>query len=220
MTLFNTALMQTISPWMYKKIKDKNGREIAPIAYITLILIATVNLLLILLAPEAVALFAPKAYHEAIWVIPPVAMSVYFMYAYDLFAKFAFYYEKTKMIMIASVSGALLNIGLNYIFIKMFGYVAAGYTTLICFMVYSIAHYIFMRKVCRECCDGEFPYETRKIYLITVPFLIAGFVFMATYNYPVIRYGLVGVAVVVAVIMRKKIIEIIKNIMSLKKQNA
>lgn len=221
MVLFNTALGQTISPWMYQKIKDKRGiKDIAPIAYVTLVLIAAVNLMLILLAPEAVAIFAPKEYYEAIWVIPPVAMSVYFMYAYDLFAKFAFYYEKTKMIMTASVLGALLNVVLNYIYIKQYGYIAAGYTTLVCFMVYAVAHYIFMRKVCRDCCDGEYPYETRKILMITVPFLIAGFVFMATYNYPVIRYGLAGVAVIVAVIMRKKIISVIKNIMSLKKHKA
>jgi len=220
MTLFNTALMQTISPWMYQKIKVKKGKDIAPVAYITLVLIAAVNLMLILLAPEAVAIFAPESYHEAIWVIPPVAMSVYFMYAYDLFAKFAFYYEKTKAIMTASVLGALLNIVLNYIFIKQFGYIAAGYTTLICFVVYSIAHYIFMREVCRECCDGEYPYETKKIFMISIPFLVVGFVFMVTYNFPMIRYGLVGVAIIAAILLREKIVAVIKNIMNLKKQKA
>lgn len=218
MTLFNTALMQTLSPWIYQKIKARKEKEIAPIAYITLAMISVINLLLILLAPEAVAIFAPKEYYEAIWVIPPVAMSVYFMYAYDLFAKFAFYYEKTKAIMTASVLGALLNVVLNYIFIKQYGYIAAGYTTLVCFIVYAVAHYIFMKKVCRDCCEGIYPYDTRRILLITVPFLIAGFVFMATYNYPLVRYGLVGVAVIVAVVMRKKIISVAKNIMSLKKQ--
>jgi len=217
MTLFNTALAQTISPWMYQKIKDRKGKSIAPIAYVTLILIAGVNLLLILLAPEVVRVFAPKEYYEAIWVIPPVAMSVYFMYAYDLFAKFAFYYEKTKAIMTASVLGALLNVVLNYIFIKKIGYIAAGYTTLVCFMVYSIAHYIFMRKVCRDCCDGVYPYDTRKIFTITIPFLVAGFVFMGMYNHPVIRYGLVGVAVIAAVIMRKKVVEVANRIIQLKR---
>lgn len=217
MTLFNTALMQTISPWMYQKIKDRKGKEIAPIAYITLILIAAVNLVLMLLAPEAVKIFAPQSYYEAIWVIPPVAMSAYFMYAYDLFAKFAFYYEKTFAIMIASVLGALLNILLNYIFIKMFGYMAAGYTTLACYLVFAIAHYMFMKKVCRDCCEGEYPYETKKIVFISLPFVIVGFIFLATYNYPIIRYSIVAVSVLIAIIERKKIINIIKIIISLKK---
>ena len=60
MTLFNTALMQTISPWMYRKIKEKKEKDIAPIAYSTLIIIAVVNLMLILMAAEVVAIFAPK----------------------------------------------------------------------------------------------------------------------------------------------------------------
>lgn len=217
MLLFNTALSQTINPWMYEKIKNRREKDIEPIAYATLILIAAVNLILILLAPEVVRIFAPRSYYDAIWVIPPVAMSVFFMYAYDLFAKFAFYYEKTVVIMIASILGAILNVILNYIFINIFGYIAAGYTTLVCFIVYAFAHYVFMRKVCNECCDGKYPYETRKILKITIPFLLAGFAFMATYNSPVIRYGLVGVAFIVAFILRGHIILVVKRIMDLKR---
>ena len=83
-----------------KKIKTKQIGTIAPIAYLTLCAIAIVNVLLIAFAPEAVAIFAPASYYDAIWIVPPVAMSVYFMYSYDLFAKFAFYYEKTKFIFV------------------------------------------------------------------------------------------------------------------------
>lgn len=217
MTLFNSALMQTLNPWIYQKIKNKKNKDIAPIAYATLSIIASVNLLLILLAPEAVAIFAPEDYHEAIYVIPPVAMSVFFMYAYDLFAKFAFYYEKTKIVMSASILGAFLNVFLNYFFIGLFGYMAAGYTTLVCFIVYAITHYFFMKKVCRECCEGDYPYDTRKILLITVPFLITGFSFLATYKLPILRYGIVIIVTIIVVIFRKKVIEIIKHIMSLKR---
>ena len=203
---FNTALSQTISPWMYQKIKDNKSADIAPIAYTTLILIAIVNLFLVLLAPEAVAIFAPQEYFEAIWIIPPVVMSVYFMYAYDLFAKYAFYYEKTKVIMIASILAALANVILNYFSIKQCGYIAAGYTTLFCFIIYSIAHYLFMCKVCKDCCNSKCPYETKKVLLITIPFLVAGFVIMCTYSHPTIRYGLIVVAILIAGIMRNKII--------------
>lgn len=217
MTLFNTALSQTITPWMYQKIKERRGKDIAPVAYVTMVLIAGVNLFLILLAPEVIAVFAPKSYYEAIYVIPPVAMSVFFMYLYDLFAKFAFYYEKTKAIMIASVCGAGLNIGLNYVFIGLYGYIAAGYTTLVCYIVFSIVHYIFMRKVCRDCCNGEYPYETKIILIITVPFLIIGFVFLASYNYLAIRYGIVFITIIIIIMKRNSIIKAIQSLISLRK---
>ena len=147
MTLFSTALSQTISPWMYQKIKNKSIGDLDSVAYPSMIIIAVVNILLILFAPEIVRIFAPSEYYDAIWVIPPVAMSVFFMYVYDLFAKFAFYYEKTGYIMLASVVGAALNVLLNWIFINKYGYTAAGYTTLVCYVAYSIAHYIMMKIV-------------------------------------------------------------------------
>lgn len=216
MTLFNTALMQTISPWMYQKIKAERGSDIAPIAYITLLLIAGVNLLLILLAPEVVAIFAPKEYYEAIFVIPPIAMSVYFMYAYDLFAKFTFYYEKSIIIMAASVSAALLNLILNHFFIKLFGYMAAGYTTLACFLIFAMVHYLFMRKVCRDCCNGNYPYDTKIIVMITIPFLITGFAFLATYRLPLIRYGILIAILGICFFMRRGIRNVVKQLLSLK----
>ncbi len=216
MTLFNTALSQTVSPWIYKKIKDRKGKEIAPIAYITLLFVAAVNLVLIVLAPEAVAIFAPEEYYDAIWVIPPVAMSAFFMYSYDMFAKFAFYYEKTKMIMVASIFGAILNLFLNYIFIRQLGYVIAGYTTLVCYVVYAMTHYCFMKKVCDEFCDGEYPYEVKRILLITIPFMVIGFILLATYSYPFIRYGLIILFLLGAFIIRKRALGAIRDIINIK----
>lgn len=217
MTLFNSAMMQTISPWMYQKIKHHKSTDIAPVAYITLAVIAGLNLILILLAPEAVAIFAPKTYYEAMWVIPPVAMSVYFMYSYDLFAKFAFYHEKTFVIMVASVMGALLNLVLNFYCIKRFGYMAAGYTTLVCYVFFSVTHYIFMRKICRDFSYREYPYNTKIIITITIPFLITGFLIMTSYDYPIIRCIFVILSIMMLLIYRKKIIKYIKRIIAVKK---
>lgn len=218
MTLFNTALMQTISPWLYQKIKDKKINEIARIAYISLILIAVVNLILILLAPEVIRIFAPKEYYDAIRIIPPVAMSVFFMYSYDLFAKFAFYYEKTTLIMLASVVGAVLNLILNYIFIGIYGYIAAGYTTLVCYLIYTLFHYILMNSVCKKYADGVRPYRTKVLLMITIPFLLCGFLLLLTYAYPFIRYSLMFFALICLVLLRKKIAVIFRQLVEIKKK--
>ena len=218
MTLFNTALMQTISPWIYQKIKDKKINEISNVAYISLILIAVVNLILIIFAPEVIKIFAPKEYYDAIWIIPPVAMSVFFMYSYDLFAKFAFYHEKTVLIMLASVFGAVLNLVLNYIFIGIYGYIAAGYTTLICYFFYTLFHYILMNAVCKKYDDGIRPYRTNVLLMITIPFILCGFLLLITYSYPFIRYGFIIISFIGMIIFREKIINILKHIKAVKKE--
>jgi len=217
MTLFNTALSHTLSPWIYQKIKDNKAQDITRIAYLSMFGIAVLNLGLIAVAPEMVTLFAPATYHEAIWVIPPVAMSVLFIFSYDLFAKFEFYYEKTRFIMVASVLGAALNVILNYIFIRIYGYYAAAYTTLFCYIVYVMAHYIFMRRVCNRYMGGIVVYKPSILLLIYGGFMGAGFILMLTYNYPVVRYSIIAVALIVIIIKRKDVARIVRRLLEIRK---
>ena len=218
MTLFNTALSQTMSPWIYQKIKMREETDIAGISYIALLVIAVVNLTLIALAPELVAIFAPLEYYDAIWVIPPVAMSTIFMFSYDLFAKFEFYYEKTKYIMAASMFGAVLNVVLNYIFIPIYGYYAAGYTTLVCYIVYVLTHYTFMRKICASYLGGVEIYTPKTLLKIYAGFTGCGFALMVTYQHPVVRYGIIAAAMIIVFLQRKMIVRVLRQIISLRKQ--
>lgn len=216
MTVLNTALLQTIEPWMYKKIKAKRMEDLSGVAYPAVIGVSAVNILLIAFAPEAIALFAPPAYYDAIWVIPPVAMSVYFMFAYSFFAVFEFYYEKTKYIAIATVSGAVLNIVLNYIFIKLFGYCAAGYTTLACFIIFAVYHFHFMRKICKKEMGEVFPYSTRILLIITGIFMVLGFALLFTYYNVFVRYVFIVLLFIVVIIKRKTILKMAKKILDIR----
>lgn len=205
MTLFNTALGQTFNPWIYQKIKALRYHEISPVAFLALGMIGGMNLMLIAFAPEAVAIFAPKEYYEAIWVIPPVAMSVFFMFSYDLFSKFAFYYEKTTFIMAASVTGAVLNFLLNMLFIPLFGYIAAAYTTLFCYFVFALCHYLFMNRICDEFCNHVRPYDAKSLSVITAVFLGCGFLLTLTYWNVFARYGLIISSAFCAFCFRRKL---------------
>ncbi|WP_371852190.1 lipopolysaccharide biosynthesis protein [Lactiplantibacillus modestisalitolerans] len=201
MVLFNAALTQTLSPWIYQKIKDQKISDITGVAYGSLILIAMVNILLIAFAPEAVAVFAPKEYYDAKWIIPPVAMSVYFIFVYDLFAKFELFYEKTTLIMVASTVGAVLNVILNFLLIPILGYYVAGYITLVCYVLYAVFHYILMNRICQEKLSEQ-PFTGKILLRITLLFLGLGFVFLSTYNSLVLRY--VFVFILCGIIMLKR----------------
>ena len=217
MTLVNTALLQTVGPWIYQRIKAKEFNRISKIAYPVLVGIAAVNLIVIAFAPEAVRIFAPAKYYPAIWVIPPVAMSVYFMFMYSLFANIEFYYEKTKMISVATMVGAGLNLLLNFIFIKQYGYYAAGYTTLFCYILYALMHYLFMRSIMNKNESGTKVYSVRVLLGITIAFIVAGFLLMLTYNYPVVRYSCIALGLVIIILMRKRIMNLIKIMMEMRK---
>ena len=218
MLIFNQSLLQTITPWIYKKIKTGIIDEIADVSYITLVFIAGINIILIALAPEAVAFFAPKSYYDAIWVIPPVAMSVFFVFAYNLFASFEFYYEKNKFIAIASISGAIVNLLLNYIFIPCFGAYAAGYTTLFCYLFFALGHYIFMNKTLAVYLNGRHIFDKFILIKICITFIACGFLLLLTYNSPNIRFFIVVVGIGSLFVKRKKICQNAKLLLNIRHQ--
>lgn len=218
MTMFNNALLQTIEPWIYRKLKENKAVDIAQVAYPCFFLIAGLNILLIMFAPEAIAIFAPASYQEAIWTVPSVALSVFFMFLYTFFATFEFYYEKTQYIAGATVGGALLNIGLNYICILKFGYIAAGYTTLFSYILFALLHYYFMRRICKEYLNDLQPYSGKIILEIAVGSVIVGFGIMATYTNVKVRYAVIIGLIIAILCMRKKLIENFKMLLSIKQK--
>ena len=217
MVMFNTSLLSTIEPWIYQKIKEKQIDHLPKVAYPAFLGIAGVNLLLIMFAPEVIKIFAPVQYYEAIYVIPPVTMSVYFQFMYSFFALFEFYYEKTQYITIATLTGAVINIVTNYIFIRLFGYIAAGYTTLFCYIIYAFMHYIFMRKICHKYLNDMKPYNIKIILVISAGFMIAGFIMLFTYSYPFVRYSIIAVTIIVLILKRCTIKSQLKQLLSMRK---
>lgn len=217
MLIFNNAIMQTMTPWMYGKMKDEKIDEIKGVAYLALIFVAAMNMFLIVFAPEIIAVFAPPEFNEAIWVIPPIAMSSVFIFSYDLFSSYEFYYAKTVFVMIASIGGAILNIILNYIFINKFGYIAAGYTTLICYILYAAGHYVFMNKICDDQFPGHRPYELKNLLTIYVLFMTIGFGVMFTYNYFIARMVIIAILLLIAFICRNRIIDMVKKMIAIRK---
>ena len=203
--LINQALLQTLQPWIYQKIKAEQFQEIKKVAYPALCGVALVNLCMILFAPELIKIFAPASYSAAKWVMAPIAMSVYFMFMYNLFSCFEFYYEKTSYVSIATVSGALLNLLLNFILLPRFGYYAAGYTTLFCYFVFAVAHYGFMRKICKFYLPNIKVYDINVISLISVIFVALAFSIMLLYSFTLLRYIVFLILIVFILIYRDRI---------------
>ncbi|MCD7820263.1 MAG: oligosaccharide flippase family protein [Lachnospiraceae bacterium] len=111
-TTVNTAINNSLHPWIYKHIEKQEYKSIGNVANILLAGVAGLNLCFLLVAPEVVRIFAPTSYYDAIWIFPPVAIAGYFMFMYGFFIDFEFYFEKTQWTTYVSVLGAILN--LNY----------------------------------------------------------------------------------------------------------
>lgn len=216
--VFKNSIVDALKPWIYQKIRDKNYRAIRKTVNSVMILVTLISAVFTAFAPEVIYIMAPAQYHEAIYVIPPVSASSYFTFLYNIFSIVGLYYEKTKKIMWASVSGAILNLVLNAICIPIFGYIAAAYTTLVCYMFFSFAHYLIMKSICKTYLDNVEIYDIKFILLMSAIMVALTVVFTLTYSHSIVRYGVICVLAVIIFVQRKALIGTVKELKSSKKK--
>ena len=111
--------------------------------------------------------------------------------------------------MYISGAGAIANLILNYIFIKAFGYIAAAYTTLFCYMIFTISHFIFVNHISEKKC-GKKVFNGRCLTILSVALLVGSVVLSLFYNYMLVRYILILVTLILTFVKRKQIADIVK----------
>jgi O-antigen/teichoic acid export membrane protein len=211
-TIVQNSIDQSLIPWRYQMMMEKKYGEIRRITNYLLCAIGALILVFILVAPEIMKILFTDNYYEAVWCIPPIAISVYFMAVYSNFAGVETYFEKTKYVMYVSVSCGILNIILNYACIGWFGYIACGYTTLISYVMFAIGHYYFMNKLCRAQIAGVQIFDVKIIIAISLTLVLLSIGVTFLYPYWLIRYGIVIVMLVLTLINKDRIYEIVKTL--------
>ncbi len=204
LTLFTSAINSALTPWLYRKMADRDTERIRKVSSALVLLMAGLTLLWILMAPEILRILAPAEYAGAAYIIPPVAAGAFFWYLYTLFANVQFYFEKTRFIAMSSVGAAVMNIVLNLMFIPKYGYLAAGYTTLASYMAYAGAHVALSRKIARENRLGGM-FDLRVVSLAGAALLALMFVALPLYGHAALRYALMGCMFAAAAMGRRKI---------------
>ena len=210
--IITTSINNAIIPYTYEKLKNRDYKNLKKISVFLVLMIGGMCLAFSAVAPELLKLFATEEYYEAVYLVPVISLSSYFTFLFTLFANVEFFFEANKFITMASITGAVVNVILNYILMPIFGYYAAGYTTLFCYILFSLGHYIFMRIVCKKKIDGDKVYNGIAILLISIAFVLLAFGMMLIYDYPLIRYVLILTAILICFIMRERIISYFKMI--------
>lgn len=212
--LFQAALLQSVLPWQYKQLETGRFERIKSVNSTLRYYVMGGILLFEVGAPEVLRVLFTQDYFEAIWCVPPVAASLYFLFLYSTLVNVEEYYEKTRYVMYVSIVCSLFNIVANYYMLPRFGYLACAYTTLVSYIFFSIGHYIFARRVVR--CALGLPIGTMfsgrdllwQGFLMTALSLAV----LCLYPFPVLRYGIVFAGVGILCVYRRRTLEIFAEI--------
>ena len=208
MKIITQSVNSALVPWQYEKLERRELKNLDNTLFSVFALIAACSLLFSAFAPEIMRILADEKYYEAIYVIPPVALSMFFTFEYTTFANVEFFFDQNKFTMYVSVGGALLNVVLNYVGIKMFGYIAAAYTTLICYAVFTFSHYIYMSYSIKKALDIDKIFNPTRLVILNSVVLVCGTFVIFLYRTFVVRYIVIVGCMSILFINRKKIMEL------------
>lgn len=179
------------SVWMYDQLNENNYEEIFNKSKVYILLMNIFYIGFISLAPDVIHIAGTEAYYAGTKMIVPLAFSIYFVFLYSLPVHVEYYYKKTKYIAMGTSLAAVLNIVLNYIFIKKFGYQAAAWTTLFSYIALFIFHWVIAKTI-----DHNAMFPRKMIALSVVMLSVYSAVIIYYVNSIIIRWSVMVLSLV------------------------
>ena len=142
-----SAVNCAYNPFSMNAIKEKNYHKLSNATEMMIIASMIFSVLLIYFAPEGLLLLGGKTYLAALPIIPILVIGIFTSSFYFIFSNVEFVNEKTKYIFPITAIGACVNIGLNYIFIPLWGYEVAAVTTVVGYIIIASMHYVLSYKI-------------------------------------------------------------------------
>ncbi len=171
-------------PWLYEKISRDETRDIIKPWTAVMHAFGIMSWILVILAPEEIAILGPKAYRAAMFLIAPMVTGTLFRFYSYSYSAIQNYYKKTQYVAAGTIGTMILNVILNYVCIINFGYMAAAYTTAFSYIVLLIVQGILEYKI-----TGRVIVPLRKTLMIAVFYGVVNIASMELFYLPwFVRY--------------------------------
>ena len=159
MTLFATAFRMGIEPFFFSHSGTENPQKTyAQITNYFVIIGSVILLAVIVFADVLKELFVrDEAYWEAMNIVPLVILASFFLGIYHNLSVWYKVTDKTRYGAFISVIGAIITIGINYIFISSISYMASAIATLLAYGTMMVLSYYLGKS------HYPVPYNFRKI---------------------------------------------------------
>lgn len=193
LTTLSNSLNHAFVPWLNKQLKKGDEESIRKPASIQIMVFSLLIIFVILVAPELILLWGGKSYEESIMLLPPVLVSVACTHIYTLYLNIEYYMESRRVIALGTAIAALFNIVTNAVFIQLFGYQAAAYTTLASNLLLMLLHYLAVRRL-----KKEYLISSKVAWGSIAVLLILVFPALILYQHSLLRYGLIGLFMLVS----------------------
>ena len=195
-------------PWLYEKITRGEKKDIERPWLIIVTGFAIITFLIVLIAPEIILVLGGEQYRDAAYLVAPMTLGTLFRFFSYIYSAMQNYYKKTKYVAIGTVGAMIINLILNYVCIRQFGYMAAAYTTAFSYLLLMIFQAFLERLI-----TGEIIVPLWKMLLFSSGLTIACLLTMQLFSvHWIVRWmGAIIVILVFFLINKKMILQCISE---------
>ena len=158
------------------------------------------TIVVMLVCPEATLLIGSARYEGAVALAVPVMLGGYFSFIYSFAAVVEYYHEKTRYIAMGTLFAAVVNVVLNFLCIRRWGYGAAAYTTLFTYFLYFVFHCVIAGRIL----GGRKLYDVRFFAVVIVAVNFSGMITQILLPFPLPRWILAFVTGLVFLVYVEK----------------
>ncbi len=158
MMLFATAFRMGIEPFFFSHAGTENPQKAyAQITDYFVVLGSIILLTVVVFADVLKTVFIDEAYWEAMSVVPLILLASFFLGIYHNLSVWYKVTDKTRYGALISLIGAIITIGINFIFIPIIGYMASAIATVLAYGSMMVLSYYLGKS------HYPVPYNFRKI---------------------------------------------------------
>ena len=171
--MISLGVNSAYAPWFFDQVKnDTNSKKnIVSVTQKIVLLYVVVGVAVSWLAPELLKMISKPDYHES-WIVVPLIATAFVINGFYFTFSSVFFLEKTKYLPLLTISGAIVNIILNYFLIQHYGFLGAAIASLLTKIFFTALTYYFSQRL------YHIPYNLK----IILSFVVLGFlVSAATY---------------------------------------
>lgn len=191
LTVITDSVATAWTTWFYEKICINEIKVIRKNAMRLCVAAAVFSVGLMAISPELIFILGGDKYELSKYVSIPMVIDAFIIFLYNIIVPAEYYMQKTVYIMSCTIIAAIINIVLNYIFIRRYGFIAAAYTTLAAYIIYLLLHWIISYKLVKF--NIISPCKTLIIFILIVLLGIVDLVFIKSI---LIRYIMSAVFVI------------------------
>lgn len=173
------------TPWMFSQINQGNHKCIRDKIKIYVVGLTLGTVMMTLVSPEIIMMLSSEAYWESRTVVVPILFAMYFFAIASIPIGIEFYHKKTSLISACTFGTAICNIILNLIFIPLFGYQAAAYTTLVSYFFYAVFHMVVASKL-----EPIYMLKMPIVLWSTLCMLVISAISVMALHQPLVRWGI------------------------------